>query len=242
MSDLPTCFVISPIGQPNSDERKRADEVLDHIIRKALNNLYHVVRADEIAQPGMIAISVVQQLDQAPLVIADLTGRNPNVFYELAVRHAVRKPIIHITEDSLQELPFDINGMRVIQFDHRSLSSAAQCIDSIREYLAEFDAGAQVHSPISLALDILGQTNITSDQKAILTQIVDLSRNIAWLGDNISQIRESLERPQPGMQEMADAMLTMAEVFDNVGEEDPTAERLAEAYRSYGRGLRARSQ
>src|SRR3989338_8854008 len=76
------CFVISPIGEDDSDTRKRSDQVLKHIITGAVEQLgYEVIRADKISEPGIITHQILQHIVDAPLVIADLTERNPNVFY-----------------------------------------------------------------------------------------------------------------------------------------------------------------
>jgi len=85
-----SCFVIAPIGQEESETRNRSDLVLKHIIKPAAEECgYKAVRADEISEPGIITTQVIQRLIDDDLVIADLTERNPNVFYELAIRHAI---------------------------------------------------------------------------------------------------------------------------------------------------------
>jgi hypothetical protein len=106
-----TCFVICPIGEEGSDNRKRSDKVLKHIFRKALADKYEVTRGDEIDEPGMITSQVLRAVQDADLVVADLTGHNPNVFYELAVRHAMEKPIIHLIDPRLSKIPFDCRGL-----------------------------------------------------------------------------------------------------------------------------------
>ena len=94
---------MAPIGPEDSDVRKRSDKVLKHIFfRKALAEKYDVIRGDEIDEPGMITSQVLRAVQEAPLVVADLTGHNPNVLYELDVRHAIEKPIIHVIERSYQ--------------------------------------------------------------------------------------------------------------------------------------------
>ena len=76
------CFVIAPIGEPDSDTRKRSDQILRHIVRPAVESKgYTAVRADEISEPGIITSQVIQHVVDDPLVVADLTERNPNVFY-----------------------------------------------------------------------------------------------------------------------------------------------------------------
>src|SRR5437016_10492301 len=93
-SEEKTCFVISPIGDEGSEVRRRSDQVLKHIVRPAARKCGYssIVRADQMSKPGLITAQVIQCLVNSNLVVADLTGHNPNVFYELAVRHAIRKP------------------------------------------------------------------------------------------------------------------------------------------------------
>lgn len=91
------CFVVAPIGEPDSDARKRSDQVLRHIICPAVQPLgYEPVRADQISEPGIITTQIIQHIIDDPLVVADLSGWNPNVFYELALRHALRKPYVQL--------------------------------------------------------------------------------------------------------------------------------------------------
>ena len=75
-----SCFVISPIGNEGSDVRRRADQVLRHVIGPAVASCgYEAIRADQIAEPGLITTQVIQHIIDDPLVIADLTGSNPNL-------------------------------------------------------------------------------------------------------------------------------------------------------------------
>src|ERR1043165_4065514 len=75
------CFVIAPIGVPDSDTRKRSDQVLKHVIRPAAISCgYKAIRADQIDKPGLITSQVIQHIVTDALVVADLTERNPNVF------------------------------------------------------------------------------------------------------------------------------------------------------------------
>ena len=135
--NLPTCFIISPIGQPGSDTRRRADQTYKHIIAAAVEPLgYECLRADEIASPGLINEQVMRYLSTAPLVVADLSELNPNVFYELAVRHIINKPVVQIigTQD---RIPFDVATMRTIEFSLQDPDSVAR---------AKEDLSKQIHA------------------------------------------------------------------------------------------------
>ncbi len=92
-ADKGICFVIAPIGDEGSETRKRSDQILNHVITPtALSCGYEAIRADKISKSGMITMQIIQHLLDVPLVIADLTDYNPNVFYELAIRHVVNPP------------------------------------------------------------------------------------------------------------------------------------------------------
>lgn len=117
MSDDKICFVICPIGEEGTEIRVWSDLTFEYIIKPVVEQFgYKAVRANDIKQSGMITSQIIEQLIEAPLVIADLTSNNPNVFYELAVRHIVQKPYLQMIKTG-QSTPFDVNGMRTIFFD-----------------------------------------------------------------------------------------------------------------------------
>jgi hypothetical protein len=143
------CFVVSPIGSRGSDVRKRSDDVLNFVITPAVKPLgYDVKRADDIAEPGMIIQQVINEIAEADLVVADLTFLNPNVFYELAVRHQTAKPIVTIAENETVN-PFDINQVRTIYFNHHDLASVDECKLEIRAQILAMDQdGYATSNPI----------------------------------------------------------------------------------------------
>ncbi len=119
MAEKKTCFVICPIGSEGSAKREHSDLVLKHIISPVLDPLkFKPIRADELPLPGIITNQIIDLLIEAPLVIADLTDENPNVYYELAVRHAVGKPCVHMIKAD-QSIPFDNSGVRAIPYGVR---------------------------------------------------------------------------------------------------------------------------
>lgn len=151
----PTCFVIAPIGKARSPERIRSDQVFKHIIAPAAEECgYEAIRADNISEPGLITSQVIQHVVTDPLVIADLTGRNPNVFYELALRHALKKPVVQIIQAS-EQIPFDVASTRTVQLDHRDLDSVAYAKEEIiRQIKAVERNPTDVDNPISVAVDL----------------------------------------------------------------------------------------
>ncbi|RYE43663.1 MAG: hypothetical protein EOP24_27445 [Hyphomicrobiales bacterium] len=91
--------------------------MLEYIIRQALPKPeWEVVRADEEKDPGSITQMVIKRIVTSDLIVADLTDHNPNVFYELAVAHGYKKPVVTIMTDG-QKVPFDIVDMRTVFYD-----------------------------------------------------------------------------------------------------------------------------
>jgi hypothetical protein len=173
MPNTKICFVICPIGQPGSEIRKRSDQVLNHIITPVVQECGYeqIIRADQIPKPGIITNQVIQLLIQADLVIADLKGHNPNVYYELAVRHMVGKPIIQIHGED-ERLPFDVAQVRSIAINHQDLDSANNGKGQLKRQIISIENDPN-HSdnPISAALGVLDLKSSTDPEKQILVQI-----------------------------------------------------------------------
>lgn len=118
-----TCFVIMPIGTQQlgdititeQDLRDKYDFIIKNALLKANPNL-KVIRADEELNPGSISNDIFTKLMHAQFVIADITYPNPNVFYELGIRHAIRPGTILIREKVNFSIPFDISHLRYIEY------------------------------------------------------------------------------------------------------------------------------
>jgi hypothetical protein len=129
-----TCFYISPIGEEGSEHRQHADLFLGSIVEPALEEFgLKVVRADGIGKPGMITAQIIEHVLQSKLVIADLSYHNPNVFYELCLRHVCRLPTVQIIR-KLDKIPFDLDQFRTIQIDTTNIYTM---VPNLQTYKAE---------------------------------------------------------------------------------------------------------
>lgn len=186
------CLVIAPIGTDGSEIRLRSNNVLKYIIKPVASNCgYKAIRSDEISESGIITNQIVQHILEDELVIADLTSCNPNVFYELALRHAVRKPYIQIAE-CLGTLPFDVAPARTIFFAENDKSSVDGCKQELSKQIKALERDPRVDSPISVGIDILQlrrSDNLAEKSSAeILSMLQDLR------GEFAKSLREQSER------------------------------------------------
>lgn len=184
------CFVISPIGDEGSEIRNRSDKVLQHVFKTALEPLgYAVIRSDEFARPGLITMQILEHIMNDDLVLADLTDHNPNMFYELAVRHAVEKPVIH-TIDTRVAIPFDVSDFRTVKFDFRDLDSVAQARNEIQKQAREIEDGNVGQTPIKLASVVQKLGASQSGENFVVRQILD---TLLQVRADVSELKKEME-------------------------------------------------
>ena len=206
-----TCFFIAPIGDRDSAARKRSDQVLRHLVRFAAEPLgFQAMRADELDDEGLITNQVIDRLVSGDLVVADLTGRNPNVFYELAVRHAARKPVVHLIQHG-EAIPFDVANMRAVPYalDDPDLLTEAQG-ELRRKIEAAVTAERPAANPITAALDLQALRASDEPEKealgAVLAAIDDLRGEVRGIKNRLGT-RGSPLTPIDGVPSVGDGVV-----------------------------------
>lgn len=114
--DKPLAFVLMPFAEGMKSI------YTDLIMAALVAQGYEVRRADDLGTQQNIMRDVIASLERASLVVADLTGRNPNVMYEVALAHGLRRPTILIAQRT-EDIPFDLQGYRTIVYDVAEPSS-----------------------------------------------------------------------------------------------------------------------
>lgn len=149
------CFYITPIGEPGSEHRRHADFMMEYIVQPAVKEFgLRVIRADQMSKPGMIGKQVIEHILRSRLVVADLSFHNPNVFYELCLRHATRLPTVQLKRE-VDTIPFDLNQYRTIPIETRDpytlmpkvQTYTAEVTNQVRRALQDAESG---DNPISL--------------------------------------------------------------------------------------------
>jgi hypothetical protein len=92
------------------------DDIHQYGVKKAVESLgITCERVDEIQYVGGIMDQIFKCIERARFIIADMTGRNPNVFYEVGYYHAIKKEVILCTQ-SEEDIPFDLRGYNHIVY------------------------------------------------------------------------------------------------------------------------------
>lgn len=201
------CFVIMPFGDKKTtpDQADMFDHIYYEWIKPSIESYIesksghplHCSRADTSHKPEEIVGHIVQQLATADIVIADLTRANPNVLYELGVRHALRGNAILLCQD-LADVPFDLRGLRVIVYEFSapgmvSLRKALLC--ALDEVIGE---GTHIENPVLRYLQNERMKEIVSGEVSkdggILARLQTEFRDLRRAFENESQsVRDMLK-------------------------------------------------
>ncbi|HFJ9493185.1 hypothetical protein P4K71_05870 [Bacillus cereus] len=181
-----TCFIITPIGDDQSDIRRAADGVIDAVIIPALVYMGldedNIKVAHRMPSPGSINKQVITSVLECDLAIANLTNLNPNVMYELAIRHAARKPVIQICQKGTR-LPFDITEERTI-FYTNDMAGVIELNNNFKEMVAEAIGDEEPDNPIYRVIEsnsIMKNVDETDPSRYMLNRIDSLENNLSDL-------------------------------------------------------------
>ena len=191
------CFIIGPIGNDNSLTRDNANKLLEYIIKPVLDDLQYESpsRSDYLNQPGLITSQIIKGINEAGFVIADLTGHNPNVFYELGFCHTINKPTILMQSDDTA-LPFDVGGIRTI-FYNFDVSKVNEVKENLKSHILNIENKNEFYNPISFSINFDDLKTSTDD---IMKQtIIEMFCELKEIRKTIDSLKNRSEISQSGM-------------------------------------------
>ena len=156
-----TCFIISPIGEEDSDIRKHADDLFELVIKTALQKYdFEIIRVDKLNTISSITYEIIKLIQEADLCIVDITGQNANVMYECGRRHETGKPTILMAKNG-EKLPFDLNIMRTIFFELDTPWNVHKAISTLQDFVYKIYKEGFVNSSsgesLSTVIDVLNR-------------------------------------------------------------------------------------
>lgn len=230
------CFVVSPIGDEGTEIRKRADQLYTYIIKPVCEKCeFEAIRGDLINASDSIDQTILDHLKNDDLIIADISGHNPNVFYEIGYRTSLGKNIIHLKEKG-EIIPFDVVNIRTFDYDLKDLDSVSkiktrliQTIENLSfdEKKTSDESGAEIEKSnnilpilyeISDKIDDL-KTEVKSVNSDTIQSIVMASTSAASAAKTESTedfmtkmiMEQLLKNPSS-----ADSLLALADKFNNL--------------------------
>ena len=179
---MKTCFVVSPIGETDSEIRSNADKLFKYIISPVCESCgFEPVRVDQINDSDSITQTIIDKLLSSELVIADISGHNPNVFYEMGYRKCTDKPIIHLKKQG-ESIPFDVNTVRTFEYDLTDLDNVEETKKRLEQTIGTFSFENKTNA--------LGQDEENNKQlffQSILTMLYQIQDSITELKEQINK-------------------------------------------------------
>ena len=165
--------MITPIGVAGSTTRKHADWVFRFLKAECDDRSITLERADKMTGSPMITSRIFEALSTAEFCVADLTGLNANVFYELGVRHSFRLPVIHIAHVGT-ELPFDNAQHDTVFFDLSDCLSMEELSSTVgRQLDIKVDSDHPVSNPLTQALGSIEVSKSGDSSDQVIGQLLE---------------------------------------------------------------------
>ncbi len=194
---------------------KEFDAIYSDLIKPSLEKIgYEVKRADSLLSQQNILKDIVREIAFSDIIVADLTSLNPNVFYELGIAHALRKPTILLTQ-SIEELPFDLRSYRVVSYSTRFDEIGDLCDNLIKIGEKAKSKTLEFSNPVidflPIPQDISSQT--MADNSLIPREIEDVSQE-----EDEKGLWDFISDSESSMLEATKLMERIVELVQEVGE------------------------
>jgi O-acetyl-ADP-ribose deacetylase (regulator of RNase III) len=140
-----------PDGKPNN-----FDQIYEDVIKPGVKSLNGMtcVRCDEIEESGVVHKQMLEKIYQADAAVVDITTLNPNVFYELGVRHSLVDCVTVIIKREGTDIPFNIRSLKAIEYNPKSSKSVTETKKKIAAYIKNGLESRTVDSLVHSSLTI----------------------------------------------------------------------------------------
>ncbi len=188
-----------PISDLDGYAAGHFSRVYEYIIKPACNLIgLEPIRADDIMTTNYIALDIIKYIINSEMAICDLSGRNPNVLYELGIRQAFNLPVTLI-KDQITNRIFDIQGFRDVEYDETlRIDSVQETIEILAEILKNtYKNKHEINSLVSLLgiepAKVTSKTKISTETELLLNALSGLEKRISEIEKKVQPIEKSDE-------------------------------------------------
>jgi tetratricopeptide (TPR) repeat protein len=192
--DKKRCFVIMPFGKKldEADVEVNFDEVYEKFIKPTVEGEgLKCIRCDEVDEAGNIHKTMFQLIWHADVAIADVSIPNPNVFYELGIRHALRNGVTVIIRNKNATLPFNIVNMNAVEYDFAGGKGDDEAQTRIRKAISTGlkEGRSDSHVNETLDLKISDRPRVIGSCDVYSYPIKDTSKKLALITGDLRNVR-----------------------------------------------------
>lgn len=193
----PTCFVMMPIADVAGYDSGHFTRVYEHIIKPACERAgFTPKRADESTNSNIIIVDILKSITDSDVALCDLSGLNPNVFYELGLRQAFNKKTI-IIKDEKTSNPFDTNIIRYTPYNSSlridstaaDIAAIAKMIDTTVNHPEEYNSITQLLKITPAHIE--NKTQLSQESTIIMNQLLELNKKISSAFESRPRINDS---------------------------------------------------
>jgi hypothetical protein len=183
-----------PISDATGYETGHFGRVYEHLLKPAIVEAgFKPLRADDTVKTDYIVVGIVRCVVDSAMVLCDFSARNPNVMYELGIRHAFNRPVV-LVRDTRTDRVFDIQGLRYTEYDSSLRIDGVQkdikkITEAIKETAKADDAGfnSVVHLAGIHSATVPEKQEISGDTQLLLSAIAALEGRIDLLDGRARQ-------------------------------------------------------
>ncbi len=202
MKNKKKCFVIMPFSETDSLAEEKWTEIFEYKIKPAVEEsaLGYECKRYSLGRANVLK-DILEELNRANVVIADLTDNNANVLWELGVRHTLSKRTILIAQDK-KFLPSDLKDYPIITYKYKQPPAQfARFKQEIREKLEDIEANPdKADSPIADFLEVKNIAILSAEKSANLKKMSSLISEISYNIDAVNSILTQVEENKKARQ------------------------------------------
>lgn len=190
-----SCFVIMPFGQRTDPDGKEIDfdKIYNYLIKPSVEQVKDLscIRCDKIDEPGVIHKKMLEHIYRSDVAVVDITTLNPNVFYELGVRHSLVGHVTVIIKRKGTNIPFNINGLNSIEYDPCDLQSVDETKKKIVRFIQNGLKTRKVDSLVheSLPIQIAAEVTPLQHAKRYTTKLPVSGKEIGLITGELHKIK-----------------------------------------------------